>query len=64
MAKRPAPPLPGDIASLVTLRDARDIRIIGPDGAVRRSANQFGWDDRIELVESPTFFSLLGRQAA
>ena len=51
-------------ASLVTLREAQDIRIIAPDGAVRRSATQFGWDDRIELVESPTFFSLLGRQAA
>lgn len=51
-------------ASLVTLREARDIRIIGPDGAVRRSATQFGWEDRIELVESPTFFSLLKQQAA
>lgn len=51
-------------ASLVTLREARDIRIIGPDGAIRRSATQFGWDDRIELVESPTFFSLLGHQVA
>jgi len=50
--------------SLVTLREARDIRIVGPDGAVRRSASQFGWEDRIELVQSPTFFSLLGRQAA
>ena len=51
-------------ASLVTLREARDIRIIGPDGAIRRSATQFGWDDRIEIVESPTFFSLLGHQVA
>lgn len=50
--------------SLVTLRDARDIRIIAPDGAVRRSASSFGWDDTIELVESPTLFSLLGRRAA
>lgn len=50
--------------SLVILREARDIRIISPDGAVRRSSTKFGWDDRIELVESPTFFSLLGRQAA
>ncbi len=51
-------------ASLVTLREARDIRILGRDGAVRRSATHFGWDDRIELVQSPTFFSLLGRRAA
>lgn len=51
-------------ASLTTLRESRDIRIIGANGAVRRSAAHFGWDDRIELVESPTFFSLLGRQAA
>jgi len=50
--------------SLVTLREARDIRIIGPDGSLRRSATEFGWDDRIELVDSPTFFSLLGRRAA
>jgi three-Cys-motif partner protein len=50
-------------ASLVTLRKARDIRVIGADGAVRRSATQFGWEDKIQLVESPTFFSLLGRAA-
>ncbi|WP_081856847.1 three-Cys-motif partner protein TcmP [Sphingobium sp. DC-2] len=51
-------------ASLVTLREARDIRIISPDGVVRRSATHFGWEDRIELVESPTLFSLLRQQAA
>jgi hypothetical protein len=51
-------------ASLVTLREAKDIRIITPDGAVRRSAMKMGWDDQIELVESPTLFSLLGQRAA
>lgn len=51
-------------SSLVTLREARDICIFSPDGAVRRSARQFSWDDQIQLVESPTFFSLLPRRAA
>lgn len=59
-------PVVGSIVdtSLVTLRDAQDIRIIGKDGAVRRSATRFDWEDRIELVQSPTLFTLLGRKAA
>lgn len=50
--------------SLATLREAKDVRIISPDGAVRRSAMQFGWNDRVELVKQPDFFSVLGQRAA
>lgn len=50
--------------SLVMLRDVKDVRILGPDGSVRRSAAQFGWNDSIELTRSPTLFSILGQQAA
>lgn len=50
--------------SLVTLRDLKDVRILGPDGSLRRSVACFGWDDRIELTRSPTLFSILGQQAA
>jgi hypothetical protein len=44
---------------LVTLRDAGDIRIIGPDGAVSCSAGQFGWDGRVDNL---TFFLLCGTE--
>ncbi len=52
-----------DVA-LTALRAAKDVRVIAPDGAVRRSAVQFGWHDRIELVDQPDFFSVLGKRAA
>lgn len=59
-------PVVSDIvdASLVTLRDAKEVQILGADGSVRRSATQFGWNDRIRIIDQPDLFSVLGQRAA
>lgn len=50
--------------SLAKLRETKDVRIVSPEGAVRRSAESFGWNDRIELLDQRDFFSVLGQRAA
>lgn len=51
-------------SQLAFLRDEKEIVITAADGSVRRSARQFAWDDRIELVREPGLFSQLARYAA
>lgn len=51
-------------SQLAELRDKKEIIIHGPDGSERRSTRSFSWDDRIQLVREPTFFSVLRPKAA
>ncbi|MEA1653012.1 three-Cys-motif partner protein TcmP [Nitrospirillum sp. BR 11164] len=49
---------------LVKLREAKDIVIRAPGGALRRSVTHFGWDDEITLSRTPGLFTILGQRAA
>jgi three-Cys-motif partner protein len=59
-------PVIGEIvdAALVELRAAHDVTIKAPDGALRRSAAKFGWDDQIAPSRAPGLFSIFDQRAA
>lgn len=51
-------------AALVQLREAKDVMIAAPTGALRRSVRKFDWNDEISLSKQPGLFSVFDRQAA